>query len=87
MPIQTTETQKTNILILGSDEKDRYYWRGEGDFQCKTGRGDNYNTHIPLGYDLGIMIFAVYDPWSEMYEYGANTPELEYLNYINSSTF
>ena len=25
LPIQTTETQKTNILILGTDEKDRYY--------------------------------------------------------------
>ena len=49
--------------------------------------GDNYNAHIPLDYDLGITKFEAYDPWSEMYEYGANTPELEYLNYINSSTF
>ena len=72
-------------MIHGSDERDRYYWRGVGDFQCKAGRGDKYNAHIPLCYDLGIKIFAAYDPWSEMYEYGTNTPKLEYLNYINPS--
>ena len=62
LPIQTSETTKTNILVLGSDAKDRSYCQGEGDLECKTSKGNVYNGHMPIGYGSGTTPFAAYDP-------------------------